>query len=428
MENPTTSPAKRTGSDFEIDLRSLGQKLLRYWWLFVVGLVISVSIGQLYLRYTTPLYMTRAKLMIKEVGLSGNLSETAILAESFGLGEAGKDMDNEIQILLSRPILAKTVERIGANISYLRYGQLKSTELYQQSPIEVTKYRFAEDVEWVSFYILLGYEGDFELRSDPETEGKKYKLGDTFINSFGEFTIDKSTAKERNPGLYLVYIMPPEAVAAGYKSRLQVEVVGAQHSSSILELKLTDKTPQKAEDFLNALIEVYNEADRNDKTQVLRNTIEFIEDRIDRLNDELTQVEGDIERFKRENEIINENASSSLNFALVELRSALATLSNYEVQRELLRSVEEYVSESDHSLIPTNVTTADPSLGALISEYNDAFLDQQKLRQSVTDENQLIGEAEARLDELKDLILVSIRNHREDLAIPMAKYSAKSIC
>ena len=112
------------------------------------------------MRYATPLYSTKAKLMIKGVGRSGNLSEASILIEGLGIESGGKDMDNEIQILLSRPLIATTVERIKANITYTQPG---STDEVNNAPVLVESNQLAEDVQIVQYLIKPGADGTFEL-------------------------------------------------------------------------------------------------------------------------------------------------------------------------------------------------------------------------------------------------------------------------
>ncbi len=359
--------------------------------------------------------------MIKSIGRSGNLSEAGILAEDLGIYGGGKDISNEIEILKSRPIITKTIERIKANVTYTGLGRIKDTELYNESPIKLDIYKLPEGITSFTFYIKVGYYNDFEFRLKPEEKGAVYNLGEGFKNDYGEFLINRNYAAKMVPGPFRISIMQAEDVAAMYKNSLQIEVVGIQVSSSILELKLTDQSPEKAKDFINTVIAVYNEEEISDNTQVLKNTISFIDERMHRLTDELNEVEGDIERFKSENEIITENASASLAFALEELRSSVAKLSSYEVQQELLRSLEEDLSQHNNDLIPTNVASADPSLGGLINEYNTLFLTQKKLSETVSEESPLIINNQNRLDDIKKLILVSIQNLQQDLKIPVEK-------
>ena len=215
--------------------------------------------------------------------------------------------------------------------------------------------------------------------------------------------------------------MPTEDVAISYQKKLNVEIVGNKRSSGILELHLIDKSPEKAKDFINNLISVYNEEDINDNTQVLKNTIEFINERVKSLTNELDEVEGDIERFKSENEIITQDATTSLGFALSEMRALFARLSSYQLERELLNSLDEDLknNHNEEKLIPINVTTTNAALGNLIAEYNGLLLQQKKLKETITQESPLVISNQIRLKDIKSLIFSTLTNLKENLEIPI---------
>ncbi|NND32645.1 MAG: polysaccharide biosynthesis tyrosine autokinase [Saprospiraceae bacterium] len=416
-----------TEEDIQFDLREWLRRLTQYWWVFILGLMICVPTGYLYLRYATFEYATSAKLLIKDVGTSGNLSESGILVEDLGIGSGRKDMDNEIEILKSRPLLTAAVEKIGANIIYYRQGRIKDSELYKDSPIVIDTFALAGDRVKLSFFIKMDYTQSFSFSQAADEEGKQYRFGEPFVNEYGYFKISQSKTATLNPGIYMVSVWPAEDIAAYYKSKLLIEIVGAQNSSSILELKLTDQTPEKAEDLINTLIDVYNTADVNDDTKVLRNTIEFIDQRVARLTEELNAVEGDIERFKSENQIITESASASLGFALNEMRSDLAALSSYELENELLLTLEESLTEDNFpdKLIPVNLASSNQSLSSLIDQYNSLFLEKQRLSKTVTENNPILADISIKMEEFRNLILSTIRNIRNDLQIPIARSKEK---
>lgn len=413
-------PQKSTNSDFKIDPKKWGWKILSYWWLFVLALGISIPIGQAYLRYSTPKYMTRSKLLIKGVQGSGGLSELSILSDGLGLGEGGKDLLNEIEILKSRPILVNVVNRLKANITYFRQGRFRDTELYKDSPVLIKDYKLVEGRAQLSFFIEMGYYKDFQFSREEGAEGETHNFGEPFENKYGTFLINQSTTAKLNPGTYQVNIMPVENVANGYKSSLEIEVLGANYrSSSVLELRLVDPTPQKARDIINTLIEVYNEEEVSDKTLVLKNTVHFVNSRIANLTYELDSIESNIQGFKSDNNIITETAASSLDFSLTELRTSVAKLAQFELEKELLVALESNLSKNPESLIPTNVAGDAPALAGLIDEYNGLYLRKKKLAQTVSDENPLLNQYEDELNDLRALITQSLKNSQSNLDIPL---------
>ncbi|MFY0591791.1 polysaccharide biosynthesis tyrosine autokinase [Roseivirga sp.] len=405
--------------DLKIDFRKWAWKFVSRWWLFVICLGIAVPLGQAYLRYSTPKYMTRAKLLIKGVQGTPALSEISILSEGLGLNSGGKDLTNEIEILKSRPVLTKVVNQLNINVTYYRLGVVRDTELYKDTPLLVSEYEIKGDRKNLSFYIKVGGAKDFEFSMDRDTEGEAHVFGQPFENKFGRFVISVNPEAQFFPGSYQINVMHPENVANAFKNALTIELVGGQRSSSVLELKLVDPTATKAADVLNTLISVYNEEEIADNNVILKNTVDFVGDRITRLSNELDSIESNIEGFKSANNIITETAASSLDFSLGELRSALGKLAELELERELLSAVETNIKVNPESLIPTNVSADAPVLAGLIEEYNQLFLDRKKLSNTVSVENPLRSQATTRLEDLRGLISRSLSNLQANLEIPI---------
>ena len=136
-----------------IDFRKAFSRILSYWWLFIIGLVIAFVAGRLFMRYATFEYSARAVLLIKDAGTSGELSEQNILLDQRLTG-GGKEMDNEIQILKSLTLMEKVVERLQLNVLYYRIGNLKESELYTKTPFFVDSFAL-NNRQFVNFYIEL---------------------------------------------------------------------------------------------------------------------------------------------------------------------------------------------------------------------------------------------------------------------------------
>lgn len=421
MNEPVTNNTfKSSKPDIQIDILRWFSLLLSYWWLFLITMIIAVVAGQVYLKYANLKYAASAKLLIKGAGGGNDLSEAGILIEGLGINSGGREIGDEMQILSSRPILEKTVVRIGANVSYHDLDANKDMDLYNTSPVYLKSFKLKQDKKSFSFYVHVD-QGGMEFREAPDEKGEQFIASRPIKNAFGDFVIIHNKRVPLSPGTYLVKILSLDHVVSSYKGRLLVEIGGTKSTSSILSLKLIDQSPDKAEDFLNALIDVYNEEDVNDNTEVLRNSIDFIDVRLAGVEGELNEVEGDIQRFKSENKIITQDATSSLGFALAELRASFAELSSYEVEKNVLESLEkELVNDRNrHELIPPNIADVNTSLASLISEYNSLFLQQKKLKETATAASPVILNNESRLQDLKNLIILTIRKLRKDLEIPM---------
>lgn len=388
---------------------------------------IAGYLGHSYIKNTTPLYSTSATLLIKDAGRSGGISESQILLAE-GLLGGGKAMDNEIQILRSHTMMEKVVEKLRADIEYYSETDSKRKELYIDSPIVLDTFSFSKEFPYgLGLNIEVIDSNNFRLKFSGKEEGTTYTFGKFFNTRVGLFRISRRAGQAAPEGKHVILIRPVEFVAFSLRSKVVIKRVGSQSASSILSLQMTDAIPKRAADVVNTLIQVYNEEEVADKNRVLLNTIDFIDERVKMLTNELGEVEGGIERFKSRNEIITADAASSRGFVTGEIRSQLRSLSELEVKKEVLRSLETLVRNNplNSDLIPANLVAENPVLGGLVNQYNAAFLERERLAKSASPENPMLIDLEKRLSDTRNLILETLRNLQLDLSIPMRSIQRK---
>src|SRR5690606_3230613 len=76
-------------------------------------------------------------------------------------------------------------------------------------------------------------------------------------------------------------------------------------ASTVLTLRLKADVPQRGEDILNMLIAEYNEAAINDKNALAANTLEFVNDRLAYVVNELASVESRMQQYKTTQGIVD---------------------------------------------------------------------------------------------------------------------------
>ena len=411
----------------KLDLQRWFWRVISYWWLFILCLGAAGYFGYNYVKSVTPQYSTSATLLIKDAGKSGGISEGSILLQD-GLSGGGKAMDNEIQILKSLTLMEKVVEELRLHITYFQKTENGEKELYIDSPLVLDTFAFIGERPFgLSFFVEVKDMSQFTFKYTPEEIGKTQQFGQIFTNEGGVFQVSKRVDKTLSPGLYRVQIRPKDLVAGSFKGRLFVMRIGSQHSSSVLSLTMTDPVPKRARDVVNTLIEVYNEEEIADKNRVLLSTLDFIDERVKILTNELDIVESDIQNFKSRNAIMSNNVASSRDYTVGEIRGAVQELSEIEVKKELLTSLGALVraDAGNKELIPANLIADNPVLGGLVNQYNNSILERDRLATSASAQNPSLIILEQQLTDIRALILETIQNLRTDLDIPKRQLQAK---
>ena len=421
--NQSISSGATSKEAIVVDLQKFFRKVLSLWWLFLLCFAAAIAIGRFYLRYSTFQYSSRAVLLIKDAGDSGGISEQSILADNI-LSGGGKAMDNEIQIFKSLTLMEKVVERLNLQVYYYRIGQLKETELYLDSPFVVDSFELKNKNGYGGNFLLEQEDyKSFIFKKNEEDPGTRYSYGELIDTPAGRLSISLSSRVAVLEGTYRFVILNKEASANKSKSGLSVERIGSHSSSSILEIRKIDAVPEKARDIINTLIDVYNEEEIKDENTVLRNTLDFIDFRVASLVGELDSVEGGIQRYKSANSIISDNASSSMNYTLGEIRSSIQEISDYEIQKNILTSLEDFLQKDQQkfTLIPANLVAQNPVLSGLVNQFNTLVLQNKQISKTATAKNPVRVDIENQLIDLQSLILETIQNLKRDLQIPIAE-------
>src|SRR5690606_9989155 len=122
----------------EINLREEFEKYIRYWPWFLISVLLCVLVAFLYLRYTTPVYQTTASIIVKDEKNGGAMSELAAF-EGMGLfnGMGTNSLENEMGILRSKRLMTDVVKNLQLNISYFVEGNIRTTEIYNERPVDI---------------------------------------------------------------------------------------------------------------------------------------------------------------------------------------------------------------------------------------------------------------------------------------------------
>ena len=183
----------------DFNLRDTLEKYLIHWQWFVLGSLLCMGIAYVYLRYSTPQFQARTTILVKDEKKGGMLSELSAFSD-MGLGKGmTSNLDNEIEILKSRTLVESTVKSFKMNVSLIGNGNVKSSEMYKDSPILVDFISTKPDFYLKSLnleFIALGPD-TFSLENKLENEDepsivikqKEFRYGDIITTSIGKLII-----------------------------------------------------------------------------------------------------------------------------------------------------------------------------------------------------------------------------------------------
>ncbi|RZJ86592.1 MAG: hypothetical protein EOO20_17970 [Chryseobacterium sp.] len=147
-------------------------KYLRYWYWILLSMLLFFIGAKIYLRYTTPQYLSKTTLQFLESKTKGGAVLTDLTTLGNGL-DGDTDLQGEATAILAKPTLAKVVGKLNLNVSFYGLGAIKENELYTSSPL-VGNVVSVKDAKFssVSYTVTPSGNNSYQLSEGPLSKGK----------------------------------------------------------------------------------------------------------------------------------------------------------------------------------------------------------------------------------------------------------------
>ena len=413
-----------------VDYKELIFQYIIHWPWFVASVLVCLIGSWAYLHFQTPVYQVSASIMIKDDKKSGGNSADL---ESLGLGgmiTSTQSIDNEIEVLRSKTILKEVVNNLELYIQYYDEDEFPKKELYKTSPVIVNlTNQEADQLPGTALIDMkLAPEGslDIQLKIGVNEYTKHFdKLPavlPTDAGTFG-FTLKDSLLNGKVVGQNEIrnisaMVNRPFGVAKGYQNMLNI--APTSKTTSVAVVSLMNTNIQRGQDFINKLMEMYNRNTNNDKNEVAEKTREFINERIQIIDQELGSTEDKLEAFKRDAGLTDISSDAQL---------AVSGNAEYEKKRvengtqiNLIRDLTKYINNpsNEYEVLPANIGLSDNGLTTQIDRYNELIFERKRLLRTSTENNPMIVNLDTSIRAMKANVQAAIDGTLKGLLIVKA--------
>ncbi len=287
-----------------VDYKEIFFKLFRYWYVFILMLIVALLIAFFFNKYSRRVYEVTTTVLVKDQS-EKNVDPQDMLG--FGFGLRNQNVQNEIGILASHSMVYSTVSKIGFEVSYSSEENFVTSDLYTKSPFIVEldrnypqplnlrfditilskdQYRLDVKEENVHFY---DYSQKKIIDREPVTinYNQTHTFGKEIISPYFKFKIVLNSTfdpkKDINRSLYF-QLKDYDDLVNEFKG-YNIERINKE--STILQIKITGGNVDKLADFLNALTREYIEKGLEKKNLVSIRTIDFIDNELKGISDSL---------------------------------------------------------------------------------------------------------------------------------------------
>ena len=425
--NKSIDNFNRQGND-EFNIKEFIFKCLSKWKWFILSLLVFMSFAAYKVSTTHPTYSRYTDILIKN-GEQGKLSDQMEKFASMGAFRGNTTVYNEIHAVQSPANIYEVTRRLNLNMNYEGKGTFYNKVLYGKSlPVQANICNIPEEA-YAKFTIDLNPDGTYTLHDFLLKYGiNEIEDNSTQINGRLAITANSGTAANdtvKTPiGKIVVSPMPhytqSEEKRTIYVTRNSVRATASYYSAAlsyaikdkeadVITISLTDKSIQRAEDVLNAVIDVYNERWIADKNQIATSTSAFINARLADIAKELENVDSVISTYKSENLLpdvqaatsIYMNKSQRINTEIIDLNNELS----------ISRYIADYLTNNTtkNQILPA-LQINNNSISAQITEYNRSMLQRNNLVENSSTDNPLVKDLDASLTLMRAAIITSVEN------------------
>ena len=431
----------------EIDIMRYISLFTSNWIWIAVALFLALSAAYAFNRYAPRIYNVKSTILIDEEPSNSGISAIQNLLPSGDYSVTWRNLENEIAILESYSLNYRVMEEMPEfHIAYVpvtRHGFL-GQRMYKTSPFIVHK---LSDKQPYGLQAVIHFDSPTTFTVDvdedevkPESvsqdtldkkSGKKiqvkapvspdhvYRLGEPYVNYGFCFTIearDTIKSKIKSDSKFLIWFESPENLANDYRSKLTVKPT--KEGASVFILSYTGYSPQQGADYLNKLMERYNQQGLDWKNRAAESTIMFIEDQLGLISDSLNKAENSMENFRLNNRFVDLTQEGSL--VLERLEKFENEKNALGLQMQYYLYLQDYLEsrEQNGSLIsPSVMGVTDPALIKLVEEFSSMQQKKKQVDFAMKDNSPLAEVADKQTEGARASLLENVKSGINQLKI-----------
>jgi capsular exopolysaccharide synthesis family protein len=399
-------------TELEIDSIDIAKEIryyLFFWPWFLACIFLMGLSAFLYLRYSQTVYETTATLQVKDA--NSDASSFLSLSSSSMFNFSRVKIDNHITQISSMPNLRNVVKALDLQTTVFSLGRVKNNLRFGPDiPFDI---EFKTDATNAGFN--LNYRDNKAIL---ELDDKLYNLSVDQAFETEDFRLTLNEIPEDNTDFLITRTTETNAMAALAGG---ISISASSEEGDNIDIALKGSNKKRNEAIINSLIKAAHAEQVSEKRQIYTLSIDFINNRLRSIVNEIDSLSLKTTGFKSDNLIFSPELQTS---------SALSNLANLELdkfnlttQLELAKSLKQNLrSQSNFSLLPSNIGINSGNVNELVVAYNTLVLERNGLLSGATEKNPVVVQLSTQLTDLKQNILRSIDNYLDNLGTSLSEF------
>lgn len=390
-------------NNIDIDFR----RVLSIWpYILLFGLLGYIA-GSVYLRYINVVYIVNTSLTIEE-------KQEVSIGQAF-FGSQRDPFNDKIAYFKSPALAAVLVDSLGLQYNAEAQGRFKNKDFYG-----IIRWSIAHDkntdVPEMNFSILPNKSGFHFIAESIEGNAK---WNEPFYLKGNKITVEKLEEFNSQTPIFC-HSRSTIATAFAISRRLQMTT---SKESNIINISYSDVSSDRAIDILRGLTHIYNLELKRDKSQSFSQAINFIDQRLIPLGQELDSIESALAAYKASKGFVGTSANGEL--YLEKMKDYDKQLTEINILKTTVASIERFINdpklkESDLSFVGVN----DPYLQGMLTQFQELRSARDKASQTQTDNNPNMQVLDRKLADLRSGMYSVLQNYKNNLRIAEDTYQA----
>jgi len=396
----TTELVEKNTSKKVLDVQY--RRVLSVWPYMIVAAIVCAILASIYLRYQIDIFELSTSIVVEED------QEVSIGKALFSTRDP---LNNQVAILKSPALSRRVVDSMGLNYHAKADGRFLDKDLYETYSWKIIE-KDSSNTSLLSFDVFPKGQNFTWVSGNKKGSGI---FGYPFrINGYNVFLKKVRKPSSNN---FTCYETNPESEAFGLASSLKVS---SSSNSNVISISIQDYVPKRAIDVFKNLVENYSDQMLKEKTQSLRQTAAFIQQKVTQISAELDSLEA----ISGGN--LGKGNTKEGSLYLAKLQEYNAQLKQIELQKNGLSFIEEMLSNQNNADQKWSMTgLSDNYLQSLAGQYMQLNIERERLSTTVTAQNPKLITIDNKIEDMRTRMSSQLRNYRQKIDQEENKFRQK---
>ncbi|TDB63460.1 GumC family protein [Arundinibacter roseus] len=393
---------KLLGNAESIDFLKLIKVFLSRWWWIVTSVVLAGIVCFLYLKIVTPLYIgsVTLKYTSKQSELDGLTGGNSPLM----LGTGNIDYLTEKFNVRSPEVVKNALVKLNNPFSFYRLKAFRRVDVYPFQPIELEVLDFDADTYQYGIFTL---DEELQLRYQVGANERLIPLKKRSVVTLPGLIFRVKEIHTAPGYLYEFSYNDPQRLTNQFVGRIDMEET--EDAMPVMNLLFRHHNVDFTKDFLEKLVESYEENDLRQKQQSSDLTIHFIKDQVNIYSASLKEAARELELFKQKNQLLD--VSSSALEITGKVRELEQRKNELEIQKAYISMLESNMGKTFETVDYLSVGldgSTDAVLLSLLEGFNSLITQRKGLLQKYSPKSATVQNIDEQLNKFRSQILDNV--------------------